>query len=37
MLRLPTDGRAIAAPPVASAALLVVVTRNGGIFAFRPA
>jgi hypothetical protein len=35
-LRLPTDGSAIEVPPVVVAGLLVVVTRNGGMFAFRP-
>jgi outer membrane protein assembly factor BamB len=35
--RVPTDGSAIATPPVAVGGLLVVVTRAGGVFAFRPA
>ena len=36
MARVATDGSAIAAAPVLSANTLVVVTRNGGIFGFRP-
>jgi outer membrane protein assembly factor BamB len=36
LLRLPTDGSRIAAAPVLSANTLLVVTRNGGVFAFRP-
>ena len=35
-LRLPTDGSAIAVPPVSVGGVLVVVTRSGGVFAFRP-
>ena len=35
-LRLPTDGSAIVAKPVASGTTMLVVTRNGGLFAFRP-
>jgi outer membrane protein assembly factor BamB len=35
--RLTTDGSAITTPPVAVGGLLVVVTRGGGVFAFRPA
>jgi len=35
--RVPTDGSAIATPPVSVGGLLVVVTRDGGVFAFRPA
>ena len=35
--RLSTDGTAIATPPVAVGGLVVVVTRGGGVFAFRPA
>lgn len=31
-----TDGSGIAAAPVAAADTLVVVTRNGGVFGFRP-
>ncbi|HWI12122.1 MAG TPA: outer membrane protein assembly factor BamB [Burkholderiaceae bacterium] len=34
-LRMPTDGSAIVAPPVASGATMLVVTRKGGLFAFR--
>ena len=36
MLRLPTDGSAIVAGPVVSGTTMLVVTRNGGLFAFRP-
>ena len=36
LARVPTDGSAIAAAPVLAAGTLVVVTRNGGIFGFRP-
>jgi outer membrane protein assembly factor BamB len=36
VLRLPTDGSAIKATPVASGLTLLVVTSNGGLFAFRP-
>jgi len=36
VLRLPTDGSPIAAPPVLSGTTVLVATRNGGIFAFRP-
>lgn len=36
MLRLPTDGSPVAAQPVASGSTMLVVTRNGGLFAFRP-
>ena len=32
--RLPTDGSALAAPPVVVGNTLVVVTRNGGVFGF---
>ncbi|MDP3821134.1 MAG: outer membrane protein assembly factor BamB [Burkholderiales bacterium] len=35
-LRLSTDGGAIAAAPVVSGATMLVVTRKGGLFAFRP-
>ena len=35
-LRLPTDGSAIIGTPVVSGATMLVVTRNGGLFAFRP-
>lgn len=34
--RMATDGSGIAAAPVAAADTLVVVTRNGGVFGFRP-
>lgn len=34
--RLPTDGSGVSVGPVASADTLVVVTRNGGIYGFRP-
>ncbi len=36
LLRLPTDGSAIVAAPVLSGTTMLVVTRNGGLFAFRP-
>jgi outer membrane assembly lipoprotein YfgL len=36
MLRLTTDGSAIAAAPVVSGNTMLVVTRNGGLYAFRP-
>jgi hypothetical protein len=36
LLRLPTDGSAIVGSPVRSNATLLVATRNGGLFAFRP-
>ena len=35
-LRLSTDGGAIVAAPVISATTMLVVTRKGGLFAFRP-
>ena len=35
-LRLTTDGSAITVPPVASGNTLLVVTRKGGVFAYRP-
>ena len=35
-LRLSTDGGAIAAAPVVSGTTMLVVTRKGGLFAFRP-
>ena len=35
-LRLPTDGSAIVAAPVAVGSTMLVVTRKGGLFAFRP-
>lgn len=34
--RLATDGSGVSVGPVASADTLVVVTRNGGIYGFRP-
>ena len=34
--RLPTDGSAISVAPVVAADTLVVVTKNGGVFGFRP-
>jgi outer membrane protein assembly factor BamB len=36
VLRLPTDGSEIVAPPVVSGTTMLVVTRRGGLFAFRP-
>ena len=36
-LRSTTDGSAIAVPPVVVGGTLIVVTRSGGLFAFRPA
>lgn len=35
-LRLPTDGSAIAAAPVALGNTVLITTRNGGLFAMRP-
>ncbi len=35
--RVTTDGSAISVPPVAVGGLVIVVTRSGGLFAFRPA
>ena len=35
--RVPTDGKVMAAPPVSVGGVLIVVTRGGGVFAFRPA
>jgi outer membrane protein assembly factor BamB len=35
-LRLPTDGSAVVGTPVVSGETLLVATRNGGLFAFRP-
>lgn len=35
-LRLPTDGSPVVTAPVVSGATMLVVTRNGGLFAFRP-
>jgi len=34
--RIPTDGNPITTPPVSVGGLLIVVTRGGGVFAFRP-
>lgn len=36
LLRLPTDGSPVVAQPVLSGTTMLVVTRNGGLFAFRP-
>jgi len=36
LLRLTTDGSPIVAPPVVSGTVMLAVTRNGGLFAFRP-
>jgi outer membrane assembly lipoprotein YfgL len=36
VLRLPTDGSPIVTSPVVSGTTVLVATRNGGIFAFRP-
>lgn len=36
LLRLATDGSPVVAPPALSGRTLLVVTRNGGLFAFRP-
>ena len=36
VLRLPTDGSAIVAAPVVSGLTMLVVTKAGGVFAFRP-
>jgi outer membrane protein assembly factor BamB len=35
-LRLPTDGSAVVGTPVVSGNTMLVATRNGGLFAFRP-
>ena len=35
--RVTTDGNPITTPPVSVGGLLIVVTRGGGVFAFRPA
>jgi outer membrane protein assembly factor BamB len=37
MLRLPTDGSPVVGAPVVSGNTILVTTRNGGLFAFRPA
>ena len=36
LLRLPTDGSAVVGVPVRAGNTILVVTRNGGLFAFRP-
>jgi outer membrane assembly lipoprotein YfgL len=36
LLRLPTDGSQVIGAPVVSGNTILVVTRNGGLFAFRP-
>lgn len=36
LLRLPTDGSPVVGVPVRSGNTILVVTRNGGLFAFRP-
>lgn len=36
MLRLPTDGKPVVGTPVASGQTLLVATRGGGLYAFRP-
>ena len=36
LLRLATDGSQVVGKPVLSDTTLLVVTRNGGLFAFRP-
>lgn len=36
LTRMPTDGSRLAAAPVLAAGVMVVVTRNGGIFGFKP-
>jgi hypothetical protein len=36
LLRLSTDGSPVVGKPVLSGTTLLVVTRNGGLFAFRP-
>ena len=36
LLRLPTDGSPVVAQPVLAGTTVLVVTRNGGLFAFRP-
>jgi outer membrane assembly lipoprotein YfgL len=36
LLRLPTDGSAVVGSPVRSGSTILVATRNGGLFAFRP-
>jgi outer membrane protein assembly factor BamB len=36
LLRLPTDGSPVVSAPVLSGTTVLVVTRNGGLHAFRP-
>lgn len=36
MLRLPTDGKAVVGTPVLAGQTLLVTTRGGGLYAFRP-
>lgn len=36
LLRLPTDSSGVAAPPVGAGTTMLVVTRSGGLYAFRP-
>jgi outer membrane protein assembly factor BamB len=36
LLRLSTDGSPVVGKPVLSGTTLLVVTRSGGLFAFRP-
>ena len=36
LLRLATDGSAVVAPPALSGKTMLIVTRAGGLFAFRP-
>jgi len=36
VLRLATDGSQIIGTPVLSGTTMLVATRNGGLFAFRP-
>jgi len=36
LLRLPTDGSAVVGAPVVAGTTLMVVTRRGGVYAFRP-
>jgi len=36
LLRLPTDGSAVVGTPVALGTTILVATKNGGLFAFRP-
>lgn len=36
LARMPTDGSALASAPVLAGGTLVVVTRNGGVFGFKP-